>query len=664
MIAKKEYKTLLLLSLAFLVVYSLVWKLLTPFLEADANRYLNLAIARSSQPFVANLLNLQGVVEYPNAVFVFLISLAYKFGGESASLLLVPVAGLLFVLCFYLCLREYLSPQLAAALSLIPFIAPPLNHHLLQFCPNGISVALSLLCILALLKDAPVGAFVAALFATWGASNAFIPIWIVAAFLFIKAKKDSRLSVAGLSAAFGILVAALMNPSTFSIFLKLKSLLALMEGADPTVPFVNLGFLHSGMSTKQWMGLSPFVVGVLLVAGTMIFSPTWVRGDRRSKKPSLSFFAVLTSGLWIAVLWSSEAVDLAIPLSIAIVGAAMEEGAVLPLFQPLIKAVFALFVPALILQTFSSGNVSSDTATVLSAASSIPKVADDKTVFACENDTAKLLLYARPDLKIVGLFESDWLPPKEKKSQTLRESILKSEISFPFMLVRDFFSSRFVVCNDKTAQKVFDRDPQFSRVNLSEPAIYEVNAKILPNFVREYNLSKVINAPEKVTTTTLLEEAHWLKADVEKESPYVFPIRWLSEDRSISSDNGCALAAPNLAGVADLSSYEMLGVGGYHFIKVFVNGSLLVSKVVPEENGRGVRFLVSLPKHLSHKDEVLMLVCDRSARKVAMALSFWKKEELRQFCRGKKVAPEYLTSDQDEDMSCIGQILATTSANS
>ena len=300
---------------------------------------------------------------------------------------------------------------------------------------------------------------------------------------------------------------------------------------------------------------------------------------------------------------------------------------------------------------------------VIAAVKNLPLKGSNR-VFTCRWDSGSLLYYANPQLSYLDLLDPTFLYIADPEGHKLRDEINAGRIGDLYGVLREYFDSEYVFCSSPTVLSALERDPRFTRIvpvknEESEFAIFALKEKTaLSNYVDHYDVATLpwLPAQERVTLKPsseieweewdrrlfYLDLRKWFKSPLEKE---LEGIKDTKQAKVLLKKTICTWVRPKATPLHVGATY--VGVGGGANYRIWMNGKPLFENVGERDELRLVDTLIPLDQPFKTSDRLEALVCNRlSSSFSGMAFSFWKDDEINEFCH-ERTNP-YVTNRADK----------------
>ena len=395
---------------------------------------------------------------FPDKEFLFhaLTGLAWKLGGETATMLVVPLLGLAIAATLYFAMPRALSGARAATIiGLALLFSAVFLFRLTLLRPHLAAILCFCVLLAGIVRNR---GWVSALGAAGFALSyhalylAVLPI-AVAAFIPWPERRHRR----WLAPAAGLVVGVLINPYFPGSVVIGWQVLKLALGID-LPPYWLPGAELQATPLAEYLAFFGFLP--LLVALAAVLS--WkLRARLAELAPERVYLFALTALLVLLSVKSARAIEYAIPCAILLAGH-------LALLVPDRRALAAAAIALVLVQGNTAWIYFNDiwyrpqggnTGHYFEAIAKIPAGSRGAKVFNCEWEAGSYLLYARPDLRFVDLLEPAllWQVSHEKYAARLR--LIMGIEPQPYAVLRNGFHADYVLCAKPRLDRQLQADP-------------------------------------------------------------------------------------------------------------------------------------------------------------------------------------------------------------
>ncbi len=596
-------------------------------------------------------------------IFNLLNGLFFKMAGEVGVDVSLYLMSLSVLVVLYIGLSRFLFSPWAALIAGSAFLNSNFATRIFLYRPHVWAMACFSGLVVSLLYRSPPAALLFAAFFGWGYPLVLMPLAVLffAYGIFVFQRKDSQMRKVCVWGTLGLLGSLLIHPS----FPKN------VEWAS-RVNFIALNEIHlvasempiESVPERADIFFERYAFFILIIFGGFLFESYQTR-SWRSHQERQDFFllGLLSSFLWIVSAFQPRGTEYAIPCTLLFLGICLYrlEG----LFST--KRILVGFGCLAILGNWFSlvnfygkgAKFNLNPEVPLASMDAIPAEANGKKVFNCEWETGAFLLYRRPDVRFVDLWEPALLA-KISPSLFKERSLLKTGKLLPFPVIHDSFKADYVVCLNPYLVNRLDKDPFFTRIypppgdslsrnKLGQSAVYKVEPTVKEKFIWEYNITPVPHKRSSETRTVLTTK-----------SPFVNLIPF--NENSTQGSDGCFILRPTEVEIQRLVGSHWLTIGGGPEIEVWWNEIPLYAGRDPDGELDYLRAWVPLPRQLQAKDRLRFRVCSKLSDSYhGAAFSLWKKNELDKFCAARNLpgpapAKAKWAYSSDPVESCLGTL--------
>jgi hypothetical protein len=446
---------------AYYWVYFLAPRLLG---GSDPDRYYHLGLSRiiAERGFPRTLPQVEDLnwgAYFPDKEFLFHVvsGSAWKLGGSTAVLALVPLIGIAIAACLYSELSRRLKPApsaLIVALGMLGTAGFMFRLSLLR--PHILAILVFCLLLTAILRDRPrLAALAAAAFAL--SYHAFYVVGIVIMAAWLVRAQAGFPRRAWTWCAAGLVVGLVVNPYFPSnlgmglfhlrLALGLDSLPAMEKSPEVFQPGMALLFLG--------YGFLPISLAITALA-------CWFRRPGPSPERSgLLFLFLVTAVFTILGFKSLRAMEYGVPAGILLVGYATLVFGWRWALAPMLGALLACqaYVGLQFYSQMWRAEPSTAFAAYEHALRQVPAGGRAAKVFNCEWEAGSLILMARPDLRFVDLLEPAFLWSASHNKYMARRGLVQGAFANPREILRDAFDADYVLCSNPSLIRQMERLP-------------------------------------------------------------------------------------------------------------------------------------------------------------------------------------------------------------
>ena len=633
----------------------------------EPDRFYHLAMAKviASQGIPHSLPqadNLPWKDALPQAYFLWAIlsALFFKLGGESATLLLIPLLSCAVLAVLFRTTNRLAGPLLGCLAVLALPLDPYIFIRLLMLRPFLLALLAFLIMIDGLLEDNFIVTALGGALYAWSYHAIYVPMGFLLLHGLVGAREGNRWWKLHAAGAAGLLAGSVINPTFPHNLLAVWSTFAILFHSL-VHPAIQKPLELTPAPLDQWTREHFFEIAVIMASLLVAWNPFPRLFNPREKSPSreqLELSAMLFAILpfWAGALFIPRLVEYSAPVT-AVVAAmlfARHKNAVTVAMSSAGVALLGCFFYF----AYTSNQLMPpvlDPKYALEALATIPPDASGKKIFNCHWWNGAHIYYARPDLKFVDLADPMALFQASPGLFFMRQQFLDGQVSYPYGMLRSAFHADYVLCESSAAVDEMERDPHFTRLYpkeisrqaLATPNMYFLYAladKPVPNFVYHYQTAPVTE-PGNPWHSSRSGVGEW-RQPTGGQLPFVElrSIDRQTAERSLASQSNilCTAVRPTPEEQRGHSGATLLGVGGGTSVRIWWNGKKLFSTNGGFGQPRLLDLFVHLPRPLSANDDLVALVCaGRNSSFHALTLSFWDQRQVSAFCepKGKGLLP-------------------------
>ncbi|NDD92048.1 hypothetical protein EBZ37_08190 [bacterium] len=283
----------------------------------------------------------------------------------------------------------------------------------------------------------------------------------------------------------------------------------------------------------------------------------------------------------------------------------------------------------------------------------------DVRIFNMEWDVSPLVLYARPDVRVVDLLDPSFLVQHDRPLHEAREAIARGDIVDAQGYLSEAFQADYVLTKNPGLALRFDGDPLLERVFPKQGSkypgperLFRLNAKNRQHLLSEFNPPRGARGLRISQFPKLTPESSSFKPFTKSlpEAPVYLDFAKLfdpPQDRQAEpSDDAmkCVSIEPSIKERAKWVGRSILGIGGGRNVRIWLNKKPFYHSITMSNSAQVVHQLIDFGRALRPQDEIQAVVCSRESSPVfGLSLSFFSESELSDLCERKQwKAPETL----------------------
>jgi hypothetical protein len=355
-------------------------------------------------------------------------------------------------------LGRALPPARAALLAIVvPLLTCGFMYRLALLRPHLLAILLFCLLLLAILRDRPRLAAVAALLFALS-YHAFYVVGLVAALAWLLRREPGMARHAWAWCLGGLVVGLVLNPYFPSNLAIGWLTLRLGLGLEGMTQFEQAGEL-SPLSPGLMLAAYGFLPATLLATAAGL---AWRRPAASAERTALLLLFAVTAAFFLLSFRSMRAVEYAVPAGVLLLGHGARLMA-LRWWLPGVVAVALACQGPLALQFYRQHWQQPERSglpmyqTLLAR---VPVVPGGAKVYNCEWEAGAYILMARPDLRFVDLLEPALLWHASPTRYMARRGLNAGAFEDPRMLLRGAFKADYVLCGKPALVRQMDARPQ------------------------------------------------------------------------------------------------------------------------------------------------------------------------------------------------------------